>query len=309
MSCYRPLPAYVDRGQAGAVPRVGYWSGEQGDKLELPCGHCVGCLQDRCRSWSIRCMHEAQLYDANSFVTLDYAPEHLPASLSLEYRDYQLFMKRLRKELRGVSAAPNGERPIRFFVAGEYGAQYGRPHWHALLFNCWFPDSIRYVNGTYRSSIAEKIWQKGHVVIGEVTPQSAAYVAGYTQNKVFGRVAAEEHYEDVVNVATGEVSRRRAEFCVPSRRPGLGAWWFEKFGGDLFPGDLAVDRQGREWKVPRYYWEKFQTEASGVCIEDIRERRYARARLKPLSESSAERRAVREELAEAKVSFFRSRSH
>lgn len=305
MSCFRPLPAYVDR--EGGQPRVGYWAGQQGDKLELPCGHCVGCKQDRARSWSIRIMHEAQLYDSNLFLTLDYAPEHLPRSLSLEYRDFQGFLKRLRKEVKGVSVAPSGERPVRFFVAGEYGEKFQRPHWHAILFNVWFADQVEYFNGTFRSEQAERLWVKGNVVIGKVTPQSAAYVAGYTLNKRYGR-DADDYYEDVVNVATGEVSRRRAEFCVMSRRPGIGAWWYDRFGGDLFPADHAVV-EGKEFKVPRFYWKKFVDQADANVVEDLVEARYERARAVPLAESSERRRGDREEVARSRMKFFSERSH
>ena len=33
---------------------------------------------ERSRQWAVRCMHEASLYDFNSFVTLTYNDENLP---------------------------------------------------------------------------------------------------------------------------------------------------------------------------------------------------------------------------------------
>jgi len=306
MACFYPLPAYVDR--QGGSPRIGRRPGEEGDRLELPCGRCIGCRQERARAWSIRCMHEAQLYDSSYFVTLDYAPEHLPASLSLEYRDFQLFMKRLRKECDGASEAPDGRRAIRFFVAGEYGSRYRRPHWHALLFNLHLRDAERYHNGTYRSEQLERLWGKGHAVIGDVTPQSAAYVAGYTLGKVYGP-GAEDHYEDVVNLATGEVTARRPEFVSMSRRPGIGAWWFQEYGGDLFPHDFAISSDGRKYKVPSYYWRRFQAAAAPDLVEEVAYARYQRAKETPREESSEERREVRAEVARARVRTFQERHH
>lgn len=317
MSCYFPLPGYVDRDSTGSAVRIGYWAGEQGDKLELPCGHCVGCRLDRSRSWSIRMMHEAQLYDSNLFLTLDYGPtvfvdgerKGLPPSLSLEYPDFQLFMKRLRKEVRGVSPSPSGKYPVRFFCAGEYGEKFQRPHWHAILFNVWFRDQVGFHNGTYRSAQVERLWGHGNVVIDQVTPASAAYVAGYTLGKVYGR-AAREAYEDVVDVATGELSSRRPEFCTMSRRPGIGAWWYEKFSGDLFPADHAV-QDGKEFKVPRYYSRRFFEDPVSVpeLIEDIKYARYLKARAAPLEESSERRRAERAEVARARLRLFSEREH
>lgn len=303
VSCYRPLPAHRDR--SGGSVRIGYKDdADKGDKLELPCGRCVGCRLDRARAWSIRIGHEAQLWDANLFVTFDYSPAALPKSLSLEYRDFQGFMKRLRRRVSGVSLL-NGQRPIRFFVAGEYGKRFGRPHWHAILFNCWMPDQVRYINGTYRSQLMEDLWDRGNCVIGDVTARSAAYVAGYTLAKAHSRA---EDYEDVVDPATGEVFARRPEFVVMSRRPGIGGAWYDRFGGDLFPGDRAV-QDGQEYKVPRYYTEKFKRSADPGVIEALLEKRYQRSQEVPREESSEERRAVREAVSVARVHRFGERSH
>jgi len=296
----------VDRG--GGAPRIGYHAGETGDKLELPCGRCIGCKQDRARTWSIRLMHEAQLYDSSLFLTLDYAPEHLPSSLSLEYQDFQGFMKRVRKTIRGVNPSPNGKFPVRFFCAGEYGAKFQRPHWHAVLFNFDLKDKQRFHNGTYRSSEIERLWGRGNVVIGDLTASSAAYVAGYTMGKVYGHRAA-EHYEDVLDPATGEITSRRPEFCTMSRRPGIGAWWFRRFGSDLFPHDFAV-QDGKKFKVPRYYWTKFQ-ESSGdpALVEEIAYERYLRAKVVDPNESSERRRSDREQVAIARQELFSPRAH
>ena len=123
MPCYHPWLAYqcldgsvvsVERKGKGAVVRT----------LTLPCGQCVGCRLERSRQWAIRCMHEAQLHERNSFVTLTYKGD-VPDE-GLRYRDFQLFMKRLRKYASG--------QQIRFYMCGEYGDEKGRPHFHACLF-------------------------------------------------------------------------------------------------------------------------------------------------------------------------------
>ena len=65
--------------------------------LELPCGQCIGCRLERSRQWAVRCLHEASLHENNSFITLTYDEASMPPGGSLCYRDFQLFMKRLRK--------------------------------------------------------------------------------------------------------------------------------------------------------------------------------------------------------------------
>lgn len=300
MSCFRPLEARKDP----VTGVVSFGSSTDGRSMELPCGKCIGCKLDRARAWSLRIGHEAQLYDNNLFVTLTYDSEHVPRSLSLEYRDFQLFMKRVRKRFKGVSVAPNGKRPLRFFVAGEYGGQTGRPHWHAVLFNLALRDQERLRNGTYRSGDLEDLWGNGGCVIGRVTPESAAYVAGYTLAKVHGQ-AAESYYEDVVDFSTGEVGRRRPEFCVMSRRPGIGAWWYERFRGDLFPRDRAVQGD-KEFKVPRYYWDRFRLEADPVLVEELEQKRIDRA-MESREESTPQRREEREYVMWARKELYGAR--
>lgn len=301
MSCYRPLKAHY---RPGAVPKLGTDPHGDARVMEWPCGRCIGCKLDHARMWSIRITHEAQLYDSNLFLTLTYDQEHLPPSLGLEYDDYRGFMKRLRARLRGVSEGPDGRRPIRFFVAGEYGGRTGRPHWHAILFNVAFPDSEKFQNGTLRSQLCEDLWQRGNVVIGAVNSRSAAYVAGYTLKKARGR-RGEDYYEDTVNPVTGEIGRRRREFVVMSRKPGIGAWWYARFGADLFPVDHAV-MEGRQHKVPRYYWERYKLEADGAKVDELQHKRYLRA-MEHRCDSTPERRAVREEVAEARSKMFGER--
>jgi len=309
VSCFHPLPAHRNA-ESGAVfigRHLPDRAGESPESLELPCGHCTGCKLDRSRAWSIRCMHEAQLYDSNVFVTLSYEDKFLPKSLSLEYSDFQGFMKRLRRKVPGVSVCPNGSRSVRFFAAGEYGERYRRPHWHAILFNVGFADSVSYCNDTARSALCESLWGRGNVVLGRVTASSAAYVAGYTLSKRYGR-SSEEHYEDVVDLATGEVSKRRPEFCQMSRDPGIGAWWYERYARDLFPKDHAVV-DGAAWKVPSYYWRKFQDGGLASDVEAVALARRKRARAVPFEENSERRRSDREVVAQSRLKTFSERRH
>jgi len=253
--------------------------------------------------WSVRINHEAQLYDSNLFVTLTYAREKL-TSWSLRYRDFQLFMKKLRKELPG-DVEIEGRRPIRFFMCGEYGAQRKRPHWHAILFNTRLPDLVRLTERESTSELLQKLWGHGLTHIGTVTPESAAYVAGYTLKKKYGR-HVDSHY-DVVDRDTGEVvESRRREFVQMSRDPGIGAWWFARFASDVFPLDRAI-QAGRAYKAPRYYWDRYKAVADPMEVEVIEHKRYLKAQELPIEERSERRRAAREEYLEERAKFFSPR--
>lgn len=302
MACFRPMVAHRDR-LSGSVS-LGYGGAATGDRLSLPCSRCIGCRLDRAQAWSVRITHEASLYDSNLFVTLDYRPDALPASGSLEYGDFQRFMKRLRKVVSGVSEAPNGLRPVRFFVAGEYGERFRRPHWHAILFNVRLADQELYANGTYRSELLEETWKHGRAVIGGVTPASASYVAGYTMKKVYGQAAKRAY--TLVDHATGEVMQeRRPEFCAMSRRPGIGAWWYDRFHADMFPADVAV-QDGQVKKTPRYYRNRLYGD-DPLTHEEVAYARYLKALERPVEEGSPERLAVREQVALARQEFYSPR--
>lgn len=293
MRCYSPIRAF--RTVSGAIA----FHEQPGDResLELPCGRCIGCRLGRAQSWAIRCSHEAQLYPVNTFVTLTYDDAHLPAHESLHYPDYQSFMRRLRKRYAGV-ASVDGERPIRFFCAGEYGGQTARPHYHALLFNFVFEDAQKWGKGTSRSASLEELWPLGSAVIAPVTPASVAYVARYALKKAYG-ASGESEYADR---STGEVGARTPEFVRMSLRPGIGARWYEQFKSDLYPGDVAVF-DGRRAPVPTYYRRKLAAEDAEVS-EEMEYARYMRSRDVPRSEKTAERRLVAERVKTARHKFF-----
>lgn len=230
-------------------------------EMQLPCGNCIGCKLERSRQWAARCVHEASLYERNCFLTLTYSPENLPMDESLDHTEFQRFMKRLRKHF-----GANKENPIRYFHAGEYGDLKGRPHYHAIIFNLDFEDKVLYEfgeNPTYTSPTLTKIWGLGLAVIGAVTFQSAAYVARYCLKKITGE-KAEEHYQG-----------RKPEYTTMSRRPGIGAGWFDKWKGDIFPSDNLVVK-GVCMRPPRFYDGLFEREAPST-MEKIRSRRMARA--------------------------------
>ncbi len=223
--------------------------------VTVPCGQCIGCRLDRSRQWAIRCVHEAQMHEHNSFITLTYNDDKLPPDRSLDLRHFQLFMKKLRTYL-----ADNGFPKIRFYHCGEYGAEFGRPHYHSLIFGHDFPDKTLWktVNELplYRSATLEDLWTDGFSSIGTVTFESAAYVARYILKKITGE-CADDHYCEI-DPETGEVlSHRRPEYTTMSRRPGIGSAWLDKYLTDVYPSDEVILR-GRSLRPPKYYDSRYE---------------------------------------------------
>lgn len=285
MACYRPLQAY--RTASGEI----VFDHRKADAdLTLPCGSCIGCRVDRARSWSLRCVHEASLHKLNCFVTLTYSDRNLPPGGSLRYRDFQLFMKRLRKR--------SGVR-VRFFVCGEYGEQLSRPHYHACLFGYDFPDKkpVNYLSsgGGWRSKLLEALWPAGHTHLGELNVQSAGYAARYVLKKITGSMA-EDHYRRVD--ADGVVVDLVPEFARMSLRPGIAAGWFARYSADVVTGDYVV-HQGRKFSVPKFY-DRLLDRVSPGRLQEIKEEREVRS-LPFRPDGTPERLLVRETVAAARL--------
>lgn len=287
MPCFKPLQAWML--ECGTV--VFAERGKILRELTLPCGQCVGCRLERSRQWAIRCVHEASMHEYNSFVTLTYNDENVPHDFSLKYRDFQLFMKRLRKQMPGV----------RFYMCGEYGEDFGRPHFHACLFGAFFPDRRLYSEREgirlYTSASLDKLWPSGFASVGDVTFESAAYIARYVMKKITGS-RAESHYERVDGY-TGEIYAIEPEFNRMSLKPGIGAKWLEKYEKDVYPHDYVIVR-GVKMKPPRYYDKRLKALES--LVSDVvaagREKKAAAMS----DECTVERLAVREKVAKARVS-------
>ena len=231
MPCFSPLKGWYSKDRTKLGKRSIVFNPRDGllDRpIAVPCGQCIGCRLERSRQWATRCVHEASLHENNCFITLTYDDAHLPSDLSLNLVHFQKFMKRLRKRF--------GDG-IRFFHCGEYGENFGRPHYHACLFNFDLPDRVLWSTRSgvnlYTSHILSSLWPFGFVTVGDVTFESAAYVARYVMKKVTGK-NAQDHYE-WVHPITGQVYERAPEYVTMSRRPGIGKGWLEKYMSDVFP--------------------------------------------------------------------------
>ena len=266
MACSSPLEAY----QAHAGAPLFFGNPNEAERhnyrsIVVACGRCTWCCLERARHWALRCIHEASLFKFNVFVTLTYDSVQLPEDGSLRYRDFQLFMKKLRK---------TGRKP-RFYMCGEYGEIKGRPHYHAILFNCWFSDMRAWRKSSagfqlYRSDELERLWSFGHAEIGMVSFQSAGYCARYVMKKRL-TCAADEKRLEIVNPDTGEIYERVAEFNRMSLKPGIGRGWYDRFKDDVYPRGMVV-AEGREQFPPRYYDKLFKA-ADPDAFEALSSRR------------------------------------
>lgn len=257
--------------------------------------------------WAIRCVHEAKDHDQNCFITLTYNSENLPRTNSLVKKHFQDFMKRFRKTIE--------PQKIKFYMCGEYGDLEKRPHYHACIFGYDLPDkelwSVRDDIPLYTSDLLSDIWGKGFVTIGDVTFESAAYVARYIMKKVNGDLAEKidektglKHYERC-HLDTGEIIEVIPEYTTMSRggrkqgSHGIGYSWFNRYRSDVYPNDSVVIN-GHENRPPRYYDNLFEIQNPDE-MERIKEKRIRTMR-EHIWNNTPERLQVREKVKQAQLS-------
>lgn len=268
---------------------------------------------ERARQWSIRCMHEASLYERNCFITLTYDDDHLPDQNSLDYRAFQLFMKRLRKKASYLVPGKKKRKRriyplIRFYMCGEYGEQRERPHFHACIFNYDFDDKVIFKTsgkGTkiYTSKTLSDLWPYGYSTVAPMTQQAAQYAAMYVLKKHGGKASTWDY--EHIDQETGEVTQREREFAHMSLKPGLGNAWYQKFKSEVFPHDHVIVN-GLEMSPPKYYTRIHKQEDPG-SYEDLQASREGRAK-KHAHDNTEERLLVKETVLKARLDFKRRKS-
>lgn len=292
MSCYSPLNGYLPVGGGKLM------DSPRGDcrYVTVPCGGCIGCRLNRANGWAVRMMHEAKLYDRSSFLTLTY--KDAPAGSSLNYRDFQLFMKKLRKSL-----APNR---VTFYCAGEYGSVTWRPHFHAAVFGYWPSDCVYYRKSPagfrlYRSDSLDGLWSHGLAAVGNLDFSSAAYIARYCMKKITGDLA-EWHYTRV-DPESGEVFHLTPEFAHMSMGAGLGSRFLDKYKSDVFPRDYVV-MDGHKVPVPKYYLNRLRKSDLSMMAGLEADRQLRSLEPERQADCTPERLAVRCEVVTAKMRSF-----
>lgn len=323
MACYHPLKAIVIPNSftvngkrnmriLGSLEEFPKGIPEEA-KLTLPCGQCVGCRMQYSREWANRCMMELRYHDSAYFVTLTYDDDHVPKvyeadestgeaaglkALSLCKRDWQLFMKRLRK------AFPDDS--IRFFAAGEYGSITYRPHYHAIIYGLHLDDLKVYKQSTlghtyYNSDKLSEVWKQGHVVVADVTWETCAYTARYVMKKKTGKESA---FYETFGI--------EPEFTLMSRKPGIARQYFDDHP-DMYESDfinLSTEKKGLKFRPPRYFDKLYDLEHPEEMdqIKNVRQKMAAeaqKAKLQRTTLSPDELLQVEERSFERKIKSLR----
>lgn len=220
---------------------------KKGNLALLPCGKCEYCRKQMADQWATRIELEAQKWKDVIFVTMTYDEEHVPygeilkgyqsiQSQTVSKRDVQLFLKRLRKAYK---------KPIKYFIAGEYGDRTKRPHYHGIFFGLKPEDGVWYKNqkgnAYFKSEWLTNLWGKGFVDFSPAAPGSYAYVAQYVNKKAIGAEQSAKYW----------MQGREPEFRIMSK--GIGEEYLKEHMNEILETDNITCAGGRQKRPPRYF--------------------------------------------------------
>lgn len=219
MKCYKPI--WITKIHGKRLPVKDYPRG-----LLVPCGKCLACIQARVKENSIRALFEAKNYCNVSFLTLTYDEKNVP----LEHGDYTLNKKQVQQYIARVKEQIRREYKavdFKYFIAGEYGEQLFRPHYHLILLT----------NNIRLDDYFRKAWIYGNVDYQQSDDRlkSIFYTTGCVQKK-FGQYTISPYSEN--------------PFCLYSK--GLGRSYYEEHKQELFE-DGFLRFNGIKYALPRYY--------------------------------------------------------
>lgn len=142
----------------------------------------------------------------------------------------------------------------------------------------------------------EKCWPYGFSTIGECNFQTAAYVARYVMKKFNNKSddVVDMHYS-VVDDETGEIHQIEPEFCVMSRRPGIGKEWYEKYKGDIKKD--YITKSGAKFPLPKYYDSLIEK----TDPEELRKRKAKRRSKIDETDNTYDRLRVKEKVKIAQI--------
>lgn len=211
----------------------------------VPCGRCPNCITRRVNGWTFRIGQELRRATSVHWLRLSYDDNHLLRSPNgfptLSKQDVQLWLKRIRKQ--------TGIKGIKYYLCGEYGSRFKRPHYHVILMNCPLQDAI--------DCWADRTGMFGEVYVDPrpLTDDAIAYTVMYMSK---GR-----------NVPSFKNDDRVKEFALMSKRLGDNYLSLDNIAFHLADDSrqFLTTAGGGRVALPRYYSDKiYRPKAVGGFI-------------------------------------------
>lgn len=283
MKCKNPLIAYwrvgdfTDSGKMNLTFKYPFSESEAYEPIELPCGKCIECRVNASRRWAVRCMCESKMHEESYFLTLTIDDDHLQdMNGNIGIDNLELFpsvhmddISKFMKDLRADQQYKYGVTGIKFLAASEYGDETSRPHYHMALFGIKHPNfmddgraALKYYKRTdsgfplYESIYLESKWEKGMVMLGEVSAESAQYIAKYTTKNT-------DSNKELWKKLGVEFPKLRM-----SRNPGIGKTYFDMHRDEIMNnGEVFID--GRSYPIPETWLSVAENNLEDLYDEEI----------------------------------------
>lgn len=250
MACFHPRPGWLPLDGGRMIFRSPVGENPFDYVMGMArCRKCIGCVHDRARDVSIRAMHEARVVGTSCFLTLSYAPGHVPRHGSLCRDDMKAFMFRLRTHLRRKHGAK-----VRAYYCGEYGERTLRPHYHAILYGWDFSQdrvptgSSKHGHPMFTSRLLDELWGHGMCWVNHMGQEVAQYAAKYAL-----KAQGKGQSDWVRHLADGSTVPIAPPFDSLPHGRALGVPMLEQWWGDVFPRGVVVLRGGVELPAPSAY--------------------------------------------------------
>lgn len=226
--------------------------------VTVPCGKCNQCRARQARDWKVRLYHHSITEGDSIFVTLTYNDDNMD-NHSLDYRHFQLFMKRLRRKF--------SDHRLSFFCAGEYGSKTLRRHFHCIIFGIDLNEVKSKFLCTSRKDKSVKIWtsdiisncwnNRGFVSVSRICKgdfRAFGYVSGYIISK------SDEKHKKLI-----ERYGLEPEFHHMSLKPCIGRIYYNRNHKQFFRQGFC-HFSGRIVSVPRAYDRWYEKETTRYIV-------------------------------------------
>lgn len=204
--------------------------------------------------WVFRLENELKDSSSAYFLTLTYNPDNVPldyesSQMVLNKKHVQDFIKRIRFYYP-KSLGYN----IRYFIVGEYGDTFHRPHYHAILFNLPLSlyDATRFI---------EKVWTHGFVQVGHCSLGGINYACKYMLK------SNSRPFADAVPC-----------FMVCSKRPPIGLTRYYRLYNEVYSRKImpyAISSFGTKVSLPDCFVNRFYPKETESRLHYLLEKRIA----------------------------------
>lgn len=200
-----------------------------GGLVPVPCGQCKACRLARKLRVVQRAELERMCHADACCATLTYSDAFVGDG-NVRPAEWKRVKERLycqvRKDL-GIK--------LRFFGIGEYGENFGRPHWHVIAFGLPLALGHEYWERAWTDPASGELM--GRIDVQEAEHSAIKYIAGYAMKKM-------TRWNDPW------LEGRSPEFVIRPNRPGLGLGFVDDVVSAIRADPLVLDMVQQAGDIP-----------------------------------------------------------